>query len=140
MKTISTLILLALFTTLSYGQEKELGHDITVTIDNVTSNDGHVLLGLHTKDTFMKGHGIQSLKSKIEDGKVKVTFKNVTPGDYAIMALHDKNDNERMDFDSCGMPQEPYGMSNNPMNFGPPQFHLAQFKITDDNLNLAIRF
>lgn len=140
MKTISTLILFVIFSSLGFSQEAKTGSHITVTIENITSNEGHVLLGLHTKDTFLKGQGVKGQKSEIKDGKVIVTFENVDPGEYAILALHDKNDNERMDFSESGMPQEPYGMSNNPINYGPPQFQLAKFKVADEDLNLSIKF
>ena len=45
-----------------------------------------------------------------------------------------------MDFDASGMPTESYGMSNNPMSYGPPQFHEAKFELLDKDLNLTIRF
>jgi len=41
----------------------------------------------------MKGKGIMNLQSEIENGKIHVTFNNVLPGKYAILALHDANDN-----------------------------------------------
>ena len=88
----------------------------------------------------MKGSGLQSAERKIKNGKVAITFKNVEPGEYAIMVVHDENNNNSMDFDSNGMPAESYGMSNNPMSFGPPQFNDAKFEITDEDLDIAIRF
>ena len=113
---------------------------ITVTIDNVTSDEGKVLLGLHTAETFMRGPGIQNLESEIKDGKVEFTFKNVPAGTYAIMALHDANDNKQMDFEANGMPKESYGMSGNDMTMGPPTFDAAKFDVGSENLDFTIRF
>jgi uncharacterized protein (DUF2141 family) len=48
------------------------------------------------------------------------------------MVLHDKNGNNQMDFESNGMPKEAYGMSNNPMSYGPPQFSDAAIEVKED--------
>jgi uncharacterized protein (DUF2141 family) len=139
MKTLSLIIALTLSVTISNAQEEKSGQTITVTIENITNNNGHVILSLHTEDSFMKGEGIQMEKSEIIDGHVTVTFNNVEAGAYAIMALHDENDNNIMDFEDTGMPKESYGMSNNPAIYGPPQFSSAKFDLKED-LELKIQF
>lgn len=138
MKNLFLSLAITLTSFLGFCQETE-GHKITVIIDNVKNDTGHVLLGLHTSEDFMKGPGIQSQKSEIKNGTIAITFTNVKPGTYAIMALHDSNDNERMDFEN-GMPLESYGMSNNPMSYGPPQFSEAKFEMGEEDLEIAIRF
>ena len=138
MKTLLLSIALTFSVTFSNAQNK--GQTITVAVNNVTNNNGKVIFSLHTKDTFMKAESIQSAESIIEDGKVKITFNDVQPGIYAIMVLHDENDNKRMDFELNGMPKEKYGMSNNPVSFGPPQFTDAKFEVDEKDLNLQIRF
>ncbi|ULC59111.1 DUF2141 domain-containing protein [Flaviramulus sp. BrNp1-15] len=140
MKTLSLIIALVLSITFSNAQEEENGQTINVTIENITNNNGVVVLSLHTEDTFMKGPGILTEKSKIVDGKITVTFNNVKAGTYAIMALHDENENNRMDFEDSGMPKESYGMSNNPMAFGPPQYAQAKFELKDEDLEMKIIF
>ena len=116
------------------------GTNITVTVDNVNNDNGKVVFSLHTIDTFMKGKGIMNAESEIKDGKVTITFANVKPGEYAIMAMHDENNNQRMDYRENGMPLESYGMSNNVMSFGPPNYDDAKFKVEKENLELSIRF
>lgn len=139
-KTASLIIAILFSITFSYAQEEESGKSITVTIENIANNNGNVLLALHTEDTFMKGAGIQSLESKIVDGKISITFENIKPGTYAIMALHDENENKRMDFEDNGMPKESYGTSNNSTSFGPPQFSQAKFDLKDEDLEIKIIF
>ncbi|TBM99724.1 DUF2141 domain-containing protein [Hyunsoonleella flava] len=141
MRTLTTLFI-ALFLSINFSnaQEDTTGQTVTVTINNITNNNGHVLLSLHTKDTFMKGPGIKSVKSEIVDGKITATFENISPGTYAVMALHDENDNNTMDFEDNGMPKESYGMSNNPMSYGPPQFATAKFDLATEDLEMNIRF
>ena len=138
MKNLVVAFVFACFTSVGFAQNK--GVDITVTIDNVANDEGKVLISLHTQDTFMKGAGVASLESTIKDGKVAFTFKNIEPGTYAIMAMHDANDNKQMDFQANGMPTESYGMSGNDMSFGPPTFDGAKFVVEGEDLSFAIRF
>lgn len=139
MKHLILTFALALTTLFSFSQE-EKGITITVTIDNVKNDTGKVLMSLHTSETFMKGKGIIDAETEIKDGKVTITFENVLPGEYAIMALHDENENQRMDFQENGMPLESYGTSNNVMSFGPPVYDDAKFKVEGKGLELNIRF
>lgn len=135
------LILTFVFTlTTIIGFAQNSGTNITVTIDNIKNDNGKVLISLHTTDTFMKGKGLMNAQSEIKDGKITVTFKDVEPGEYALLAVHDENENKRMDFRDNGMPIESYGASNNVMNFGPPQFEDAKFTTADKNLEMNIRF
>lgn len=139
MKNLILTLALVLTSIFSFAQEDK-GITITVTIDNVNNDTGKVLLSLHTSETFMKGKGIKDVETKIQDGKITITFENVLPGDYAIMALHDENENNKMDFRENGMPSESYGTSNNVMAFGPPQYDEAKFKVESTDLDLSIRF
>lgn len=143
MKTLYTLFIAIIFAYNAKAQTKKNtasnGQNITVTIQNIKNDKGSILLGLHNEDTFMKGPGIKNLKSKIENGKVTVTFEDVEAGTYAILVMHDENNNNRMDFEN-GMPLESYGMSNNPMSYGPPQYQDAKFEVIDKDLKFNIRF
>lgn len=113
------------------------GITITVTV-SLKGTGGKILFGLHDKTTFMK-EPLQGTSSEIKDGKSIVTFKNVMPGTYGVMVVHDKNDNKRMDFEPNGMPTEAYGMSNNPMNYGPPQWSDMKFEVSTTPLDIEIR-
>ena len=138
MKTLLLTFAITLTTLLSFGQDK--GQNITVTIDNVQGDKGKVSFALHTEDTFMKAAPVAALETKIENGKVKVVFENIAPGEYAIIALHDANENGRMDFQENGMPLENYATSNNVMAFGPPQYSDAKFTLGLEDLTMNLRF
>jgi uncharacterized protein (DUF2141 family) len=139
MKTLTIILSLILTTSLCQAQDSIETYSITVKIDNALNDNGSMLIGLHNEDTFMKGKGLDNIKSTIVDGKVEVTFENVAPGTYAVMIFHDENDNGKMDFDTTGMPLESYGMSNNPMLYGPPNFGDAKFILVNEDLELPIR-
>lgn len=44
---------------------------------------------------------------------VKHRIDNLKPGEYAVFVCHDRNKNGKMDSNLIGIPQEPFGMSNN---------------------------
>jgi len=143
MKTIITsivsisLLLTTFFATAQTTPElKTEGTTITVTVP-VKSNSGDVYFALHNANTFMK-QGIDELNAPVADGKAIVTFKNVAPGDYAVLLFHDANGNKQMDFETNGMPKEMYGVSNNVMNFGPPQWSDAKFEVGTEPVSLEI--
>ena len=138
MKNLILTFTFTLSTLLSFSQTD--GITITVSVDNLTSDKGIVAFALHTKETFMRGEGVMNTGSTIEEGKVVVTFKNVQPGEYAIIGLHDVNENGRMDYRENGMPLEGFGTSNNVMAFGPPQYDDAKFKVENKDLEFNIRF
>jgi uncharacterized protein (DUF2141 family) len=137
MKHLILSIAITLTSLLSFAQD---GVTITVSIDNVSNDKGSVGFALHSKDTFMKAAPIEAIDTAIKDGKVLVTFKNVMPGNYAVLALHDANSNGNMDFSENGMPLESYGVSNNVMDFGPPNFEDSKFEVYDKDLEIKIRF
>lgn len=113
---------------------------VTVTLDNVLNDKGNIIAALHSADTFMKGEGIKNVEVKATKGVMRITFKDLEPGSYAIMVLHDENENKQMDFHPNRMPKEHYGTSNNVMAMGPPQFKDAKFEVTKEDVNLNIKF
>lgn len=140
MRTLGLLLGLFLMSVVVTAQTEETTYNITITIDNVVNDNGSVLAGLHNVETFMKGKGVQNLQSTIKDGKITLVFKDVKPGEYAILAMHDKNNNKQMDREANGMPTEDYGISGSSTPYGPPSFNDAKFTVTDKDLEFAIRF
>jgi len=112
---------------------------ITATVINVASDTGKIGFALYNKTNF-RMKPLQGAESKIVNGKSVVVFENIEAGEYAIICYHDKNNNDKMDFEANGMPLEDYGTTNNVMNFGPPKFEDAKFTIIDKNLSLEIKF
>ncbi|WBU88697.1 DUF2141 domain-containing protein [Cellulophaga omnivescoria] len=137
-------LLLALFiTTITVNAQKEKKAEtftVTVTIDNVLNDNGTVMAGLHSSETFMRGSGLQDKITTIKDGKVTIVFKDVKPGEYAILAMHDENNNKQMDREANGMPKESYCISGSPTPYGPPTFSEAKFNVIDTDLEFALRF
>jgi uncharacterized protein (DUF2141 family) len=138
MRNLALLAGLAFVGLASRAQDTD-GATVTVTIENVLSDGGTILGGLHTADTFMKGQGVANAMAPAKIGEVILTFENVEPGTYAIMVMHDANDNKRMDMEPNGMPKENYATSG-PTTFGPPTFDGAKFELTAQDKEFKIRF
>ncbi|GAK97451.1 hypothetical protein JCM19294_1497 [Nonlabens tegetincola] len=136
MKTIITSILLALVS-LTINAQEEKTFTLTVTVNNASTDDGKMVYALNTAETWNK-KPYQSTSIEIKDGKAIATFENIPQGEYAVTVLHDKNNNQRMDFADNGMPTEAYGLSNNPMSYGPPQWSEAKFEISE-NKEIIVR-
>lgn len=129
--------------TVAFGwaqEDTQTGVTLTITLENVLNDQGDILAALHTQDTFMKGPGTSNYKGEAHQGQMTFTFNNVTPGTYGISVLHDLNSNLRMDYQSNGMPSEPYGMSGNDMSVGPPRFKAVSFEVGSADQDIAIRF
>ncbi len=118
------------------------GFDISVTVTNIRSDRGHVLLGL-----FSSADGFPSKSDKafarvsvtIKDGIATAEFKDVPAGTWAVGVLHDENDNFKIDRIAGGIPKEGFGASNDAKAiFGPPRFKAASFELTGDK-SISIR-
>ncbi|MEM7085794.1 MAG: DUF2141 domain-containing protein [Bacteroidota bacterium] len=142
MKTIILTLTLAISALFANAQsETDVttdGTTITVTVP-VPSQEGTVIAGLFDENTFMKAGPLQGTESKIEEGKATLTFTNVAPGTYGITLFHDKNGNRTLDFEPNGMPKEMFGVSNNIMSYGPPQWSDAKFEVASEPISMEIR-
>ena len=137
MRTI-IFLLLAAVSTISFGQETK-GVTITVTIPNLTNNEGQASASLYTEATFMKAAPLDSQGAIPENNMVTLVFENVQPGAYGIITLHDMNGNNRMDFEANGMPKEDYAISGNGAGFGPPSWNDAKFVVGTEDVTLEIK-
>ena len=122
---------------LAQDSESE-GINISVIVDRVSSEEGRVLFSLHSKKTWLKGPGVMNAAADIVDGRSETVFDNVPPGTYAIMVMHDKNNNDDMDVNKIGLPKEDYGSSRNPAKLGPPSFGASKFKVKKEDLSFEI--
>jgi uncharacterized protein (DUF2141 family) len=85
-----------------------------------------------------------TVRVKADAPSVRCAFQNVTPGTYAIVVLHDENDNRKLDKNRLGMPLEGYGVSNNCTHaLAAPRWDEAKFAVERDRsreLTIAIRY
>jgi uncharacterized protein (DUF2141 family) len=137
MKTLVSILVLVIISNANVitAQNKT----ITATVLNVSLDKGIVKFALYDKTNF-RLKPLQSETGKIENGKTTITFKEVAAGEYAIVCYHDKNSNDKMDFQPNGMPLEAFGASNNVMTFAPPTFEGSKFILSNEDVTLNIKF
>lgn len=140
---IRLILVLSLFllSLIGFSQTVEQGVKLTATVVNATSDKGTIHFALYNSEAnFLSKIPTAKALGIIQNGVCKVEFNDVKSGFYAIICFHDANDNGKMDFEDNGMPLENYGLSNNVMTFGPPQFKDAQFEVANTNLSFDIKF
>lgn len=118
---------------------------LTVKITGIRNAKGRINIAL-----FRDGKGFstdiasavagQSVEIDPKTLSATVEFKNLPQGDYAASVLHDENLTGKMDFDAQGIPQEGYGISNNPdTTQGPPTPEEAKFAVNQPESVIEIK-
>ena len=103
---------------------------LDVTVTNVRSAAGHVLIAVCDQSTFLQPTCRYHARAPAAAGSVTVRLDDVPPGVYAAQAYQDENDNGKLDRNFLGIPTEGMGFSNDaPMKFGPPAFPAAAFTL-----------
>ncbi len=138
MKFLITILMVSSF--FIAGKLTAQNKTITATVVNVTSDTGKVSYALCNEENF-RMKPIQAKSSIIKEGKSEVVFEDVPNGEYAVICFHDKNNNDKMDFQPNGMSTEDYGVSTNNINrFGPPMYDQIKFLVADKDVSLEIKF
>ena len=140
---IFVLFLMAFFILGSNAQKdtKQIGQ-LKVTIEGLENNKGKVMVGLFaSKEGYSSDKELRGCSSEIKDRKAECIFEGIPYGIYAIKAYQDKNGNAKLDKNFMGIPNEPYGFSNNAQGeFGPPKWEDAKFIIDSKSMSMEIIF
>jgi uncharacterized protein (DUF2141 family) len=142
MVIVLLLTLLTSFASASNVQknDKQTGR-LKVTITGLENDEGKAMVGLFdSKEGYSSGkEPFKGSSVEIKGGKAECTFEGIPYGTYAIKAYHDKNGNGRLDMNFMGIPNEPYGFSNNARaEFGPAKWDDAKFTINSKNMTMEI--
>ncbi|MGX7951126.1 DUF2141 domain-containing protein [Tsuneonella sp. HG249] len=118
-------------------------HDVTVSVSGLRSAKG-VVRACMTADPvrFPRCAGDAASYRLVVPAAatVKLSFKGVAPGRYAIALLHDENGNGKADRAMGMMPKEGYGFSRDaPVRMAPPKYAEAAFAVDSEDLILAIK-
>ena len=139
MKSIlKKIVLLLCVSALGHAQDLK-AFDITVEVKNAENDKGKMFFALYDKEeNFLKKELLGEIEY-ISHNMSVATFKSVPVGVYAISVFHDENDNNALDTNAIGIPNEAFGCSNNAKGFmGPPKWKNAKFELIDTNKTLVI--
>ena len=139
MNTLAKILVFFLLSHSLVNAQEQNGQEITVVIENLKSNKGHIYISLYNNEASFLGKGFKSTISRIENNSCTIKFENVPNGIYAISFFHDENENKKMDSNFLGIPKEDYGCSNNARGFmGPPKWEDAKFEINNTSITQTI--
>lgn len=130
-----------------------LAAELRLTIKGVQSDNGEILIGLYNNPEgyvsalanaatrgLMPDSGRligTSIRAKV--GSQSTVFTQLPPGRYAVVVIHDENDNGRLDENAMGVPTEGYGFSNDAKGFlSAPSFDAAALAIGDADISTSI--
>lgn len=142
MKSVITILLLAFFYT-APAQNR-----IVVQVNNFNNNKGLCMICLYDNAKAFSGKGepLRVLKASVSEKTSTAVFDNVPPGTYAVLVIHDANNNNRFDTNFIGIPTEGYGASKNKLPFAAaPKFDENKFSVgssatTDITIRLRYLF
>lgn len=133
MKTVlSAVVLAALFSV-----TPSFAGDLRIELTDIRNDKGKILFSIfNDKDAFEnvaedKMYSFTFLPA--QKGLQVLTLHDFPPGQYAVSILHDENENEKLDTNAPGVPQEGYAYSNNKGQMGPPSFENASFTHKKDS-------
>ncbi|MBK6264546.1 DUF2141 domain-containing protein [Marivirga sp. S37H4] len=124
-------------------QETETTGTITVEVSEFKNTDGHLLISLFNSAEHFPDNAEESFKNKkveVDQNKLEVVFENVPFGEYALVFLHDENENGEMDTNFVGAPKEGYGASNDAVNtFSAPKYSDAKFNLNSKTKEISLK-
>lgn len=109
---------------------------ITVVIKGISSKTGGIVLSAYNDPDkwFSEDVAARERLELTESSGEQVSIQlSLEPGEYALTAYHDENDNKKLDSNFIGIPNEPTGLSNNHRpRFGPPKYKKAAIDIRNE--------
>ena len=118
---------------------------LKVHVHGVVDPDGTMNVGLYgDKDSWLTEEGVMFGKVEPVGAKgevVTVIIEDVPAGQYAVSLYQDEDESKSLKRSSLGIPEEPWGMSNDATGLlGPPSFESAAITVappeTEVDINL----
>ncbi|MEP2023589.1 MAG: DUF2141 domain-containing protein [Reichenbachiella sp.] len=105
-------------------------NELTVVIKNMQNTEGVLEVTLFDSEGNWLKEGKKQQVSIDNQSEMKIAFKDLPAGNYAVTVIHDANANGELDTGAFGIPTEAYGFSNDARGmFGPADFDDSQFEL-----------
>ncbi|MHA7870936.1 MAG: DUF2141 domain-containing protein [Hyphococcus sp.] len=118
-------------------------NEIRIVITGVEESVGLITADLYpdNEETFLRGIGrVKKVKYAARAPVTRFCMTTPEAGDYALAVYHDRNANGSFDKTGLGLPNEPWGISNNPrVRFAPPPVSKALFGVTENGAEVEIK-
>ena len=140
MKRISmTTLVTALLLLMPFIAEAQLA-TLAITVHGLEPATGSVEVSVFdSEESFMKTPFLQQSQPVEENEELYFEFVGLVDGDYAVVVVHDENDNGLLDTGFLGFGGESFGYSNDVAPFlGRPSFDSAKVNIGETDLSIEI--
>jgi len=113
---------------------------LTVKVENVSPKGGTVSFALYTQANYDDDHHPTLSRDVPADSpETTIVIAGIKPGVYAAKMMQDINRNGKFDTSWLGLPEEPYGFSNNAHpRLSEPSFERTRFRIMPGNNMITI--
>jgi len=113
---------------------------LVLKVTGLRSEKGQVKIAVfNSSEKWLGEQPIYSSTINVDSQTVTWRINDVPYGDYGVAVFHDENSNGKMDKNVLGIPQEPYGFSNNVrVTFGPPKWEEAKFTVKGSTAEVSI--
>lgn len=102
--------------------------ELTVLVENVPDDHGVVRVDVCGPEGFLGEDCLRSVVVKAHPGETAVHVLGVPPGEWAVQAYHDRDENGRVTRNRIGVPTESFGFSRSPpLGLHGPKFERAAF-------------
>ena len=110
---------------------------LVIRAEGLRAADGMVYVGICDR-SFDEATCPYRDRARARAGTVEFRVPNVKPGSYAIAIFHDLNGNAKLDRNLIGLPNEPYGFSNDVGRRGIPSFEGALVPVRDPSTSVTV--
>lgn len=122
---------------------KGVENEIRVIVTGVKRSEGLIVADMYpnNQEVFLRGRGrIKKVKYAARAPETKFCVPAPEAGLFAMAIYHDRNANGTFDKTGLGLPNEPWGLSNNPRGlFGPPNVERTLFEVNADGAKVEIK-
>lgn len=124
-------------TTVSTPASNQSTIKISISVDK--PDDGDIKIEVFNSEKEWLKKNAYTSNVKVLGEKCEYTFENIPYGEYAIFVYQDKNSNDIFDMNGMGIPQEPFGFSNDAKAmFGPAKWNDAKLLINSPNVEIPV--
>lgn len=128
------------------GSSSSMGCDLIVHVDGLRNARGKVgTTVFNSPDGWPENnqkafrHGPSNIVMLPTGPASTMVWKGLPPGDYAVAAIHDENENHKLDRNFFGFPLEGFGFANNPtVGLSAPSFRKAMIHLTCPSTEVKI--
>lgn len=142
LKTSFLVFFLTVISSLNSPLKAQTGK-LDLEITNIAEVAGSVRIAVYAGEENFLESGKETLERSwavVQEGPMKIQLEELPFGVFSVAVYHDLNNNDELDTNFMGIPNEPYGFSNDARSkWGPPKFSDARFELNQKHQKMVIQ-